>query len=83
METPMQNYFHTQPANNSTSTNANSHGDVQTYMSIGFSVISFPILLLLGVIAYKKYRTAVLRQQIVKLEKIWLINVKNNTYKQD
>jgi|GEM_PF-1437709 len=79
----MQNYFHTQTANNSTSTNANSHGDIQTYTLIGFSVISFPILLLLGVIAYKKYRAAVLRQQIVTLEKIWLLSVKNNTFKQD
>ncbi|MBR8838948.1 MAG: hypothetical protein DSM106950_34335 [Stigonema ocellatum SAG 48.90 = DSM 106950] len=79
----MQYYFSNQPANNSAHVNSNSHADTDTSTLIGFSILSFPIVLLLGVITYKKYRAAVLRRQIATLEKIWLIKLKNNTYKQD
>ncbi len=78
----MQYYRSTQPANNSAHAN-DSLADTHTNTLISFDIISFPIVVLLVIITCKKYRAAVLRQQIATLEKIWLIKVKNNTYKQD
>lgn len=78
----MPHYLSTQPT-----THANTHSkgstDAHTNNLIGFSIISFPIVLLLGIITYKKYRVAVFRRQVANLEKLWVIDVKNNTYRQD
>lgn len=79
----MQNYLNTQQANNPNPQDSNTFPDTSTCNVIGLSILSVPIVLLLGLFAYKKYRKVVLRRQILMLEKIWLLNVKNNTYKQD
>ncbi|NMG08234.1 hypothetical protein [Brasilonema sp. UFV-L1] len=78
----MPHYFSTQPITHPVNTHLKgSHGNINNF--IGLSIISFPILLLVGIITYKKYRTAVFRRQVAILEKIWLMDVKNNTYRQD
>ncbi|WP_017316141.1 hypothetical protein [Mastigocladopsis repens] len=70
----------------STTHSVNNHsGGSTTYANnlIGFSIISFPLFLVLGIITYKKYRAAVFRRRIATLEKLWLIDIKNSTYRQD
>jgi hypothetical protein len=57
--------------------------DTSALNCVGFVIISFPILLFMGITAYKKYRTLIFRRRIALLEKLWLIDVKNNTYRQD
>lgn len=70
----------------STTQSVNNHSgstDTHTNNLIGLSIIGFPLFLLIGIITYKKYRAAVFRRQITTLEKIWLIDITNNTYRQD
>jgi hypothetical protein len=57
----------------------------QTYASnpIGYLIIIFPILLLLSIGLYKKRKQNQMSRNIILLEKIFRINVKNNTSKQD
>jgi hypothetical protein len=57
----------------------------QTYASnpIGYLIIIFPILLLLSIGLYKKRKQNQMSRNIILLEKILKINVKNNTSKQD
>ncbi|NJO39444.1 MAG: hypothetical protein HC769_08955 [Cyanobacteria bacterium CRU_2_1] len=38
---------------------------------MGCLAISFPIMLTLGIVGYRKYRTVTLLRQIEKLEKLW------------
>lgn len=79
----MPHYFSTQPTTQSVNTYSN--GSTHTHINnlIGFSIISFPLVVLLSIFIYKKYRTAVFRRQIATLEKIWLMEAKNNTYRQE
>ncbi|AKG22332.1 hypothetical protein [Calothrix sp. 336/3] len=64
--------------------NARSHNtDLSLYSVIGYSILSLPILLLLGIATYKKYRVVTLRKQIAMLERIWMMDIKKNTYNQD
>ncbi len=79
----MQNYFNTQSPNDATHNNIGTDIDIQTYNLIGLGILSFPILLLLGLFTYKKYRRAVLRRQIITLEKMWLLDLKDSTYRKD
>jgi len=41
--------------------------------------MSVPILLLLGVTAYKKYRATVFQQRVAYLEKLWLLSIREKT----
>ncbi|MBW4502213.1 MAG: hypothetical protein KME57_22250 [Scytonema hyalinum WJT4-NPBG1] len=79
----MPHYLSSQPTTQSVNIHSKGSTDAHTNNLIGFSIISFPVVLLLGIITYKKYRVAVFRRQVANLEKLWLINVKNNTYRQD
>lgn len=79
----MPHYLTNQPTSQSVNTHSKASTDAHTNNLIGFSIISFPIVLLLGIITYKKYRVAVFRRQVASLEKIWFLDVKNNTYRQD
>jgi hypothetical protein len=48
--------------------------DTYASTSIGvFAAISLPLVLILGIIAYQKYRIFTWRQCVAKLEKAWLI----------
>ena len=79
----MPHNFSTQQTTQPVTTHSKGSTDAYTNNLIGFSIISFPLVLILSIITYKKYRVAVFRRQIANLEKIWLIDVKNNTYRQD
>jgi hypothetical protein len=83
LEVLMPHYLSSQPTTHSVNIHSKGSTDAHTNNLIGFSIISFPVVLLLGIITYKKYRVAVFRRQVANLEKLWLINVKNNTYRQD
>ena len=73
----MQHYKTTQQASNSPNLASPSQADVYASSVLGFLVIMIPMLMFVGFNAYKKYRVAVLRQQIATLEKLWHLNVKN------
>jgi hypothetical protein len=83
MKILMPTYFSTQTVNDPTYNEAKISTDAKTYTYIGSSLMAFLIFFLLGIITYKKYRSVVFRRRVLMLERIWLINVKNNTYKQD
>ncbi|MBO3458979.1 hypothetical protein G7B40_010305 [Aetokthonos hydrillicola Thurmond2011] len=74
----MPTYHSTQPVNE-----PNISTDTKTYTYIGSTIIAFLVFFLLGIVTYKKYKAIVFRRQVLMLERIWLMNVKNNTYKQD
>ncbi|MBW4625084.1 MAG: hypothetical protein KME49_06150 [Brasilonema octagenarum HA4186-MV1] len=78
----MPHYSTTQPTE-ALNTHSQGTADAHTNNLIGLSIISFPLFLLMSIITYKKYRTTVYRRRIAILEKIWLMDVKNNTYRQD
>jgi hypothetical protein len=78
MEAFMQHYKTTQAASISPDQHSSSQGDVYASNVLGFMVIMIPMLVFVGFNAYKKHRVTVLRQQIVTLEKLWHLNVKNN-----
>ncbi|WP_017652287.1 hypothetical protein [Fortiea contorta] len=69
----MQNYSTSQSASNHSqvsSTSVNING------AIALLIFIIPISLCFGVKAYRKYRAAVLRQQIATLEKLWRLESK-------
>jgi hypothetical protein len=57
----------------------------QTYANnpVGYLIITLPVLLLLSIGMYKKCKKKQFERNIVKLEKLLKINVKNNTSNQD
>ena len=71
----MQGHSTEQPSSNTLNVNSKTHTDINVNIFIGFSIIT-PIILLVGFITYKKYRAAVLRKQIAKLEKIWHLDIR-------
>ncbi|ARV61127.1 hypothetical protein BZZ01_23140 [Nostocales cyanobacterium HT-58-2] len=79
----MPHYFSTQPTTHSVNAHSQKSTDTHVNNLMGFSIICFPLIFLLGIITYKKCRAAVFRRRIATLEKIWLIDIKNNTYRQE
>ncbi|MBW4592047.1 MAG: hypothetical protein KME46_03740 [Brasilonema angustatum HA4187-MV1] len=79
----MPHYSSTQPTTDPLNTHSQGSTDAYSNNLIGLSIISLPLFMLLGIITYKKYRTTVYRRRIATLEKIWFMEVKNNTYRQD
>ncbi len=76
----MQGKQPSQPTNTSVEGQSHSQSHVFSQNSVGYIVVALPIILLVGIIFYKKYRIAVRRQQIAILEKIWLMNVNKKTH---
>jgi hypothetical protein len=76
----MQGKQPSQPTNTSAEGHSHSPSHVFGQNNIGYIVVAFPIILLLGIISYKKYRIAVRRQQIAILEKIWFMDVNKKTH---
>ncbi|MBD2608663.1 hypothetical protein H6G81_30150 [Scytonema hofmannii FACHB-248] len=75
----MQQNSTTQTTNNNLDLRShNLHNSVNNVM--GALIIMFPIMLFVGVKAYKGYRVAVLRKRIATLEKLWHLDVKNNKF---
>jgi len=75
----MQHNSTTQTTNNSLDLRSHdAHASVNNVMAA--LIIMFPIMLFVGVKAYKGYRIAVLRKQMAILEKLWHLDVKNKHY---
>lgn len=75
----MQQHSTTQTTNNNVDLRLHdAHASVNNVM--GALIIMFPIMLFVGVKAYKGYRIALLRKQIATLEKLWHLDVKNKKY---
>lgn len=75
----MQQHSTTQTTNNSLDLRSyDTHASVNNVMAA--LIIMFPIMLFVGVKAYKGYRIAVLRKQMAILEKLWHLDVKNKHY---
>lgn len=47
--------------------------------TIASLIAALPIIVMLGVLAYQKYRAFVKRKQVALLERIWLLDVNNKT----
>jgi hypothetical protein len=52
----------------------NKQNEIATDTFTGVMLISVPIILLLIVIGYRKFKAEKLRQQIAYMERIWLLN---------
>ncbi|MBD0264352.1 MAG: hypothetical protein KME22_03370 [Hassallia sp. WJT32-NPBG1] len=75
----MQHNSTTQTTNNSLDLRSHdAHASVNNVMAA--LIIMFPIMLFVGIKAYKGYRIAVLRKQMAILEKLWHLDVKNKHY---
>ncbi|MDZ7962922.1 MAG: hypothetical protein RMY34_34510 [Aulosira sp. DedQUE10] len=64
---------------NQVATNPSTVGNTnQNYgafdIAVGVSAIVFPIILVLSINAYRKYRVAARREKIAYLEKVWRLN---------
>ncbi len=70
---------------NSINSNSHSNNTFVIYNITGITslILTIPFIFLLGVIGYRKYRVNVRRRRIAILEKMWMINVKGNTFRQD
>ena len=77
MEEVMQKYSTTQTTTSTVNIQPQNQPKDSINNLVATSVIILPIMLLIGVKTYKTYRAAVLRKQMVMLEKLWHLNVKN------
>lgn len=46
----------------------------------GYLVIALPVIVLLSIIGYKKYKITTYRNRIAKLERLWHINIDEKTH---
>ncbi|OKH35946.1 hypothetical protein NIES2101_37325 [Calothrix sp. HK-06] len=46
----------------------------------GYFVIAIPVVVLLSIIGYKKYKITTHRNRIAKLERLWHINIDEKTH---
>jgi hypothetical protein len=72
----MQGYSTTQPTPNPSEVNSTSQNTININGAIALVIVLIPITLYLGFNTYKRYRAALLRQQIATLEKLWLLDNK-------
>lgn len=70
----MQEISTTQSTNTQVDVNSRSQDVITINGAIALVVIFIPITIFAGLRAYKKYRTAVFRQQIKTLEKLWRLD---------
>lgn len=76
----MQENTTTQPINTFVQINSQTEKTVSLDTSIGLSIIMIPVIVCFGFNAYKRYRAAVLRQEIASLEKLWHLDIKNKNF---
>jgi hypothetical protein len=69
-----------QPVNQSAQVNSRVEPKISTHNIAGYFVLSIPIVLLLSIIGYKKYRIVTLRRRIQKLERLWHIDIDKKTH---
>jgi hypothetical protein len=48
--------------------------------ALGCVAVALPIIFVLSVVGYRKYRANILKQQILKLEQIWNLNPQGKTH---
>ncbi|MGD1875358.1 MAG: hypothetical protein ACFB02_20170 [Mastigocoleus sp.] len=71
----MQTTPNNQTAKNTIEVKPQSPANIEQYNRITYSIVTFPIVLLLAVLAYKRYRVIVHKRRIAMLERIWLLNI--------
>jgi len=49
---------------------------------IGLCILTFPIMVVLAVLSYRRHRTRTLQNQIVRLEKLWRLNTGQDSVKE-
>jgi hypothetical protein len=69
-----------QPVNQLTQVNSRVTPEISTHNIAGYFVLGIPIVLLMSIIGYKKYRIIALRRRIEKLERLWHIDVDKKTH---
>ncbi|MBW4560524.1 MAG: hypothetical protein KME32_05075 [Mojavia pulchra JT2-VF2] len=65
-----------QIATNSATVGFTSQENTSFDTVIGLSTIIISIILIISILGYKKYRIAVLHQEIASLEKLWHLDIK-------
>lgn len=76
----MRTYINTQATTQTVNDNAKSQAHVSVNDSIAVFIISFPLILLMTVKSYQKYCALARRRRVEILEKMWLLNINNNTF---
>ncbi|PAX51408.1 hypothetical protein [Brunnivagina elsteri] len=69
-----------QPVNQSVQVNSRVEPEISTHNIAGYFVLGIPIVLLISIIGYKKYRIVTLRRRIEKLERLWHIDIDKKTH---
>jgi hypothetical protein len=64
-----------QSINHPTEGNSRVTPEISNHHIAGYLVLSIPIVLLMSIIGYKKYRIITLRRRIEKLERLWHMDV--------
>lgn len=52
----------------------NTYVNDTSHLHLGVMSIAIPMTLVCGILLHRRYRTAMLKRQIQKLEKLWLLN---------
>jgi hypothetical protein len=73
----MQEDSTTQPTNSPVDFSSNTQDIITINGAIALIAVLIPLTIFAGLKAYKKYRVAVLRQQINTLEKLWHLHSNN------
>ena len=68
-----------QPVNPSVQVNSHNQHGVSAHQITGYFVVAIPVIMLLSIIGYKKYRITVRRRRLAMLERLWLIDVNKRT----
>lgn len=69
-----------QSVNPSVQVNSYTPTGVSAHQITGYFVVAIPIIMLLSIIGYKKYRITARRRRIAMLERLWLIDINKKTY---
>ena len=71
----MQSDSNIQTGKNLVEVKSQPQANVEKYNALAYSIIAFPVVLLLAILAYKRYRIIIRKKRIATLERIWLINI--------
>ncbi len=69
-----------QSINHPTEGNSRVTPEISNQNIAGYLVLGIPIVLLMSIIGYKKYRIIALRRRIEKLERLWHMDVDEKTH---
>ncbi|MBF2066551.1 MAG: hypothetical protein IGS39_19340 [Calothrix sp. C42_A2020_038] len=75
----MRSHQTSQSVSSSAPVPGKNNADISAFHYVGYFIIAIPIITLLSIIGYKKYKIAVHRHRIAKLERLWHIHIDEKT----